>query len=240
VLALACVAAAVPAQAASIPGATYTGVASDGADVTFTVSPDGALVDSYLVTHVAANTCTFVGEGDKGIWPGGPIVNGAFQYQLYDAILFKGTFPGAQSASGTFRFYDHATPATAACDTGTVSWTATTTATTPSNGTGNGNGTGGGNGGGTHHFASRVALRKLSPKLVGGRVTSSSTACRADRKVTLWHGTRRIASTRTKAGGKFSFARSATVRTGKVRATVAARTVRAGICTAGSSTFIEG
>jgi hypothetical protein len=245
VLVLAWAAAAVPAYADPVPGATYTGVAADGAGVVFTVSSDGTIVDSYRVTDVMAPGCQFTAEGDNGIWPGAAIVNNAFSYQLYTAIYFDGTFPGAQSASGTFRFDDAATAATAACDTGTVAWTATTTATPPStgSGTGTGPGTGTGTGGGGHGkrtFATRVAFRKLSRKLVGGRVTSSDAACRADRTVILWRLSKRIGSTKSKAGGSFSFARSSKVRGHRVRASVAARTVKSGICAAGSSTFITG
>ena len=227
------------------PGATYNGVAADGANVTFTVSSDGTIVDSYKVSDVVvANACTFLAEGDSGVWPGAPIVNSTFEYTLADAVLFGGAFPGPQLVA--FRLYDAATNGRPACDTGTVSWTATTTATPPPSGSGNGNGsgngkgTGSGSGGGAHRFASRVALRRLSPKLDGGRIISASSACRANRKVILWRGRRRIASTRSKAGGRFSFARSATVRHHSIRASVAARTVPAGICAAGSSTFIAG
>lgn len=280
-------AAAAAADADPIAGATYNGVAADGATVTFTVSSDGTLVDSYKVSGVHVGACQFVGEGDTGIWPGAPIANDAFEYQFYDAILFAGTFPGAQSASGTFRFYDPATSETAACDTGSVSWTATTTATPPSSGSGGGSGTGTGSGSGTGtgagsgsgtgtgtgsgsgggtgtgtgtgtgsgtgtgtppgtggrrtpSFATRVALRRLSGQLLAGRIHTPSAACRAGRRVTLWRGSRRIASTRSKADGEFSFDPAASLRGHSVRASVAARAVRSGLCAAGSSTFIAG
>jgi hypothetical protein len=263
---------ALPADASPIPGAAYNGVAADGATVAFTVSPDGALVTSYRLSGVPGNTCMFNAGGDNGVWQGAPIVGGAFQYALYDAILFQGTFPGPQSAAGSFRLFNHATSVTQACDTGTVSWTATTTATPPhggasggggnggsggggnggSGGGGNGGSGGGGNGGsggggggsgngGTvkRSFATRVALRKLSPKRLGGRISSPSGTCRRGRKVILWRGSRRIAATESKANGTFSFPRSARVRGHRVRASTPARTGRKAVCTAGSSTFIK-
>ena len=244
--------AAVPAAADPVPGATYNGVAADGANVTFTVSPDGTLVDSYRFTNVTANGCQFTAEGDKGVWEGAPIANNAFDYELSTAtaISFRGTFPGAQTASGTLRLHDAATSTTPACDTGTIAWTANTTATPPS-GTGGsggggsgsgggGNGTGSSGGGGSKHvFATRVTLRKLSSKRLGGRLSSSSGACRAGATVILWRGQRRFARTKTKANGTYWFARSKAVRGRRVRASVLARTVKAGVCAAGSSTFMS-
>lgn len=207
--------------------------------MTFTVSSDGTIVTSYRITNVHADNCQFTAEGDQGVWEGAPIVNNAFQYTYYDAILFRGTFPGAQSASGQFRLYNHATSATAACDTGTVSWTATTaTSPTGSSGTG-GPGRGTGPNAAKHHFATRVALRKLSTKRLGGRISSANKACRAGRTVILWRGSHRVASTKSKTDGSYSFVRSASVRGRRVRASSAVRTIRAGICAAGSSTFIR-
>ena len=231
--------AAAPAVADPVPGATYNGMAADGANVTFTVSPDGTLVDSYRITNVIANGCQFTAEGDKGVWEGAPIVNNAFSYQLGDAIFFQGTFPGAQSASGTFRLH------TGACETGTVAWTVKTTANPPPPATGGPPGTGGG-GGGTgssggggskHVFVTRVTLRKLSSKRLGGRISSPSGACRAGATVILWRGQRRFARTKTKANGTYWFARSNAIRGRRVRASVLKRTVTAGVCAAGSSTF---
>ena len=120
--------AAAAAGGYAIPGATYAGKAADGALVTITISSDGTLVTSYRITDASAGSCQFYGEGDSGAWQGSPIVNNAFVYNLGDALSFKGSFPSAQAASGTFEFREAATSATAACDTGVVSWTATTAA----------------------------------------------------------------------------------------------------------------
>jgi hypothetical protein len=240
VLALAWVGAVSPAAADPIPGATYSGVAADGARLTLKVSSDGTIVTSYRITNVKTNSCQFTAEGDEGAWEGAPIVNNAFEYRYYDAILFRGSFPGVQSASGQFRLYNHASAATAACDTGTVSWTVTTAARPPSGSSGPGApGRGTGPNATKHRFATRMAFRKLSRTRLGGRIISSTKACRAGRTVILWRGSRRVASTKSKADGSYSFARSAAVRGRRVRASSTARTIRAGICSAGSSTFIR-
>ena len=231
---------AVPAAADPVPGATYNGAAADGAAVRFTISPDGTLVDSYKITRAHGQNCEFVAEGDKGVWEGAPIVNNSFRYQLGDAIFFNGTFPGAQSASGTFRFYTHAINSTPACDTGTVSWTATTTATPPPRSGSGSSGTGGTGGTGhTRTFATRVSLRKVSQRKLSGRISSSNRACRAGRTVILWRGSRRFVRTKSKRNGSFSFARTAKVRRRRVRASVLAMRLRTGTCVAGSSTFIK-
>lgn len=240
-----CAATAAPAYAAAIPGATYNGSLGGSATLSFTISPDGTLVSSYQVSSLLGDTCVFTGGGDTAVWPGAPIVGNAFSYASGIQIVFQGTFPGAQSAAGTIRLSHPGAAGSPACDTGTVNWTATTTATPPAGGNGNGAGNGGtgngnGNGNGKHSYATRVVLHKLSRTLDGGKLTSSSASCRAGRTVTLWRGTHRIATTRSKAGGKYSFARSAKVRGRAVRASVAARRVRAGVCMAGSSKFVAG
>jgi hypothetical protein len=241
-VALAAAVLAVPAAAAPIPGATYHGKASDGAILTFTVSADGSDVSYYQLLDVIAGACRLTAEGDAGVWSGAPISGNSFTYQLGDlqtvnSILFQGTFTGAKSASGTFRLYDVATPQTAACDTGAVTWTATTTASPSGPKTGGG---GGGPGPGTATFATRVSFHRVSSKRLGGRLGSSAVACRAGRTITLWRRSRRIATTTSNAKGKFSFDRSTRVRSQRVRVTVTARKVKAGMCAAGSSTFIDG
>jgi hypothetical protein len=235
------------AVADPIPGATYNGVAADGARIRLTVSSDGTLVDSYDITGVfgqepGGGTCQFTAAGASAVWEGAPIVNTAFEYQLGDAILFQGTFPGGQASTGTFRLYDAASSQTPACDTGVVSWTATTTAT-PRGGPGGGLGGGPGSGGGSGHkrrFATRVTFRRASSKMLRGQIKSPARACRAGRTVILWRGKHRIGSTKAAAGGKFFFARTALVRGRTVRASTPARSVPAGACAAGSSTFIRG
>jgi hypothetical protein len=236
---------AVPALAlaadAPVPGASYTGVASDGAQVRFTVSPDGTLVDSYQLTGVQGNTCSLFANGDAGAWPGAPIEQSAFSYQLRTAITFAGSFTGPQSAAGMFDFHQDATSQTPACDTGTVSWTATTTAAPPPGQSGsNGSGSGGAGGGHRRPFVTRVMLRRGSAEWLTGLIASPVGACRAGRTVYLWRGNRRIGSTKAKKRGKFSFARSLAVRGRMVRASTPTRNVKTGVCAAASSKFIEG
>ena len=240
---------AVPAFGAAIPGATYNAQLPDGGILSFTVSSDGTIVSSYQVTHINGNNCVFTGGGDTvtGGWPGAPIVGNSFSYVSPTLATFQGTFTGAQSAAGTIEFAHPAGPGgvPAACDTGSVSWTATTTATPPPGG-GNGNGNSGGGGSGNHngnsgkhHFTTTVKFRRLSTKSDGGQVSSTG-ACRASRKVILWRGKRRLETTKTSKSGRFSFRRTAKLRGHSIRTSVTARTVGAGICMAGSSTFIAG
>jgi hypothetical protein len=49
-----------------------------------------------------------------------------------------------------------------------------------------------------------------------------------------------LATTKSKAGGKFSFRRAASIRGSFVRASTPARNVNAGACAAASSKFIRG
>lgn len=231
------------ALAAAIPGASYQGTATDGASVGLTVSRDGTLVDSYFVTGAIGHepsgaTCMFTGEGVNGQWEGAPILNDSFEYHLYTAILLQGAFTGPRTASGTFRFYDPATSQTQACDTGTVSWTATTLATPP--GGGGPGGSGGGGHGNRLAFLTRVTFRKVSSSVLRGQIKSLKGACRVGRTVVLWRGKHRMGTTKSKTGGKFSFRRTASIRGVFVRASTPVRNVTAGECTAASSTFIKG
>jgi hypothetical protein len=245
VVMLASAIAAASAAAGPIAGATYNGTAASGARVTFTVSPDGTLVTSYRIGAVAGGPCQILAEGDNGVWPGAPIVANAFTYSYssYSAITFSGSFTGAQSASGTFRLDTPRVNGAPGCDTGTVDWTASTSAAAPpGSGGSSGGGPGGGPGGAGHRhvFVTRITFRKASKLVLRGQIKSPHGACRAGRTVILWRGTRRIASTKSKAGGKFSFPRTALVRGRHVRASTPARNMQAGTCAAASSTFIKG
>jgi hypothetical protein len=177
--------------------------------------------------------CQFFSAADSQGWDGALISNNAFAYRYSDAIEFSGTFPGAQSASGTYRVNVQPSGGTR-CDTGVVRWTATTTATPPP-GTGPGAPGNPGTGSGPHSkFATRVVLRKLSQKRAGGRITSPNKLCVGrGRTVILWRGSRRIASTKTRADGSYWFARTAAVRKHRVRASVPATA----LCAAGSSKY---
>jgi len=245
------------AWAGAVPGATYAGTTAVGGSLTFTVSSDGTLVDSYDVSGVHGHApngsgCEFAGGGDAGVWPGASITNNAFTYDVGTAIDFDGVFTGAQSAAGTVRFDDPQEGASPGCDTGKVNWTAATTATPPAGGgSGSGGGSAGdsgggdssGTGGGKHSkpsVATRVVLRKLSAKRLGGQLTASQEPCRAVRTVFLWRGSRRLGSTRTSTGGRYTFRLPASMRGRAVRATVKKLSTRTFVCAAGSSTFIRG
>jgi hypothetical protein len=244
-LLLAGVLALVPAAAAAktyvgIPGATYNGVAVNGASITIHVSADGTLVDSYMVENQAGALCNFVSEGRAPDWPGAPIQAGSFAYDAAGGpIKLDGNFSGPQSASGTF-----ALPVTSGgCnDKATVSWSATTSATPPpDSGGGGGSGGSGGSGGGGkhgHRYPTRIGFERLDGKRDGGRLGTSARACLAGRIVTLWSAHKRIASTHSSAKGTFWFRRTGAIRGHRLRAAVTARSMRAGICGAGSSGFV--
>jgi hypothetical protein len=242
------------AYADAIPGATYQGTAADGASVTFTVSSDGTIVDSYRLDGVRGDTCAFYAEGDSGVWSGAPINNNVFDYELGDAISLKGVFTGAQTASGTFRLHNDATSSKPACDTGIVQWSANTTATPPppgsggsQSGGGNAGGSGGSGGGGSgghgavlRRYATFVVLRRGPHGRLDGWLRSTSAACRARRTVILWRGSHRFASTKSKANGTFWFVRSVRLKGHVVRASAVLRMTQTAICSAGSSIFITG
>jgi hypothetical protein len=261
------------ASAGPVPGASYEGQAADGATVDFTVSSDGTLVDSYRIkgahgTYAGesdAVTCYFVGEGDPGTWEGAPIVTNAFSYTAGNDS-FQGTFNGAQTATGSFRFYQAADSSSPSCDTGTVTWTATTTSPPPSTGTGTstgggsgpgtgtGTGTSTGTGSGTQttttstgkkptakakpRYTTRVVFGKLAHGKLGGTLKSSGKMCRATRTVTLWLGPKPFASTRSKANGSYAFTLKKPERGRHVRAAVKTTTLKSAVCTASTSKFI--
>ena len=233
------------ALADPIPGAAYTGAASDGGQVAFTVSADGTLISSYELTSVGNVQCQLIVEQSTG-WEGAPIVGGAFDYELPGTVTFQGSFPGSQSAKGTFRLYSPATDARPACDSGTLSWTATTTATPRGGPPGNPGQPGqpgsnnGGKGTTKSKFSTTVGLHALSRKLLGGSLSSKNSACRIGRVVILWRGAHRVGSTRTKRNGSYTFRRSSRLHGRHVRASVATLTLTTAICTAATSKFING
>ena len=120
-----------------IPGVTYTGTVQEGTSegsITFTISSDGTIVSSYSIlglsgTYTSGGSCGFVAGGDAGIWEGAPIVNNDFSYEPGIGASFQGSFIGPQTASGTLRLFQPSTlpEGVAACDSGTITWTATTT-----------------------------------------------------------------------------------------------------------------
>src|SRR5262249_43894925 len=111
-------------------GATFTGTRSDGGTIKFTLSADATRVVSWIAPDVKGDTCQFLAEGDNGVWPGADIDDEAFGYHLYDAISFEGSFTGRLTAKGTMRLFNHQVTgknAKPACDSGTLTWTASTT-----------------------------------------------------------------------------------------------------------------
>jgi hypothetical protein len=119
--------AAPSATASAIAGATYNGTVAGGSTITFAVSADGAGITNVSAPGpLEGNTCSFTEVGATYPTPL-PIVNNAFA-DTSGTVLFAGSFPGAQSAEGTLRVNSTSPPA---CDTGNLTWSATTTALPP-------------------------------------------------------------------------------------------------------------
>jgi hypothetical protein len=121
---------AAPARANHIAGATYTGTHAQGGTVSFTVTPDGSGISSFSVGGpVQGDTCSFPSGSSTNYVQPLPIVNHAFS-DTTPPLTESGSFPGSQSASGTFRIKTQVFGAPS-CDTGEVTWNATTTASPP-------------------------------------------------------------------------------------------------------------
>lgn len=209
-----------PARADPIAGAAYSGILASGVTVDFTVSADGSQLVRYRVANVQGDTCQFLAQGEPPSW-NTPLVAGAFEYRLYDAILFQGSFPTPNTASGTFRLFNRAVDDRPACDSGTVPWTAVTTASAPPTPTPTPTKPEPGPPSGLPAsspltpkatWRTGVRARRLNLRRLTGRVTSPVPGCRRGRTVLLQRGGRTLATTRSRADGGFGFARSAATR----------------------------
>lgn len=226
------------AVAAAIPGATYVGTIKPEGTIRFTVSADATIINSYSVSGVqgrylkGSGECDFVAAGKAGDWEGAPVLANAFSYSLGPDNLFQGTFSGGQTARGTIRLYDPPTPATHACDTGTLSWTATTTATAPAQ-------PGGAGGNHTRSYGTTLSLQRSSGEFTGS-VSSASKLCRPGRTVTIWIGPRSSGRIHVSAGGTFRFGQTAAMRGLPVRVAVGMRKLAGATCGAASSRFVDG
>jgi hypothetical protein len=260
--AIGCLAAATPAGARHAGGAGYAGTYGDGAgQIRFTVSADGRRLTSYRISDVAGDTCRFYAQGDSDQWET-PIDQERFEYRLYDAILFRGTFGADAVASGTFRLRSDAVPGVKpACDTGVIAWTATaTTGAADGGGPVDGSGAAGGSGaadgagtagdpgaggqtpvagsgkpGATTLLRTGVSRVGRSATRISGRLSSPGAACRRGRTVLLRRGARTVATATSKADGTFSFARRRTMRGQTLSIRVLSRTVPSAICGAAAS-----
>ena len=114
---LASAAFAASAQAFHIPGATYAGTHSGGGSVSLNVSPDGSAVTRFAATAIPAP----VGQCDVTTTGSIPIIDHRFSAGGF--FSFSGSFPGVQSAQGTFSL--SGPPCGSA---GPFSWTAATPA----------------------------------------------------------------------------------------------------------------
>lgn len=207
-----------PAAGAPIPGATYDGTvteatAGSNGTISFTVSADGSEVTSVslpseLEGFFSGGHCTFFYYGPESLSI--PIVSDAFSGSWaphsHNKATLAGTFTGAQSAQGTIRVYE----TEVGCDTGALSWAATTTAQppspppTPEEPTGEGEGIGTAVANGVAPVSGGKALLKMR--------CPSANACRGVAK--LWvYGSRRSRSSM----GQSSAAQRGRVLIGKSR-----------------------
>jgi hypothetical protein len=110
------------AAAHHIKAATYNGTHSGGGSISFTVTGDGSGISRVAATNVPAGSCTFEESTTEYATPL-PIQNHAFS-DTTPQMSFSGSFPGVQAARGTVRITSSNPP----CDSGDLTWNATTTA----------------------------------------------------------------------------------------------------------------
>ncbi|HEY6888077.1 MAG TPA: hypothetical protein VI300_09865 [Solirubrobacter sp.] len=234
---------------AQVGGKTYTGThdAGRGGRAELQVSADGKRVISYSFPSVDGDTCSFVANGDEGVWDGAAIDDeGRFSYTFYDRIAFSGRFDG-RTATGTIRLRRVASPGAKACDTGAVAWSMATPGQDPPALPGatptpepSNPGSGGGSAPKRRTVLASVALHRDARK-ISGRLNASERTCRSKRKLSLKRGSKVIARTTSRTDGKFAFNRSSKSRNRRVRVTVAAKMVsKTLVCGASTSATIRG
>jgi hypothetical protein len=121
----------IDASANHIAGATYNGTSAGGA-VSFMVTPDGAGISSFSIEGPIPNNCGSVSNFQKNYTQPLPITNHTFSDNSSTFVL-NGSFPGTQTASGTYRIKTtiYGPGGSTTCDTGDVAWNASTTASPP-------------------------------------------------------------------------------------------------------------
>ena len=114
------------AQANHSYGATYSGTHQQGGSVQFDVNADGTAITRIYRSNVQGDVCTF---GESTTTGNIPIDNHAFTFGgTSSAFQFSGTFHAPQQAQGTLRIR---TFGPGACDSGTLTWSASTTVPPP-------------------------------------------------------------------------------------------------------------
>jgi hypothetical protein len=112
-------------SAQPVGGATYTGTHSGGGAVEFEVSGDGSEVKGFKITNITGDTCT----QSQFIWPPDiPITDDSFSDSLAGSTV-TGSFPSVGEAQGTFKMYLPPFGPAPACESETLTWTATTSDT---------------------------------------------------------------------------------------------------------------
>jgi hypothetical protein len=120
-----------PASAQPVPGAVYSGTvtgctAPPCGSVSFSVSGDGSKVQAFMANNVPGDYCEFLNWTFPGTLD---IVDDSFGPGIPGMFEVSGWFSSWGSAQGTLRLVVHGP----SCDTGPLSWTATTPTTpTPS------------------------------------------------------------------------------------------------------------
>jgi hypothetical protein len=112
-------------SAQPVEGAAYTGTHSGGGGVKFQVSADGTNVQNFRITNIPGDTCT----QDEFNWPLDiPITDDSFSDSLLGSTV-TGSFPSVGEAEGTFKMYLPPAGPAPACESETLTWTATTSET---------------------------------------------------------------------------------------------------------------
>lgn len=119
VAAVALLTAAAPALGNHISGATYVGNFPSGGTMEFDVAPDGSGVTRFAVANVATECGTVTSQTTGNV----PITDHSFA-QSSGALQFSGTFPGTQTAQGTFQYKLFGYPS---CTSSVFNWNASTT-----------------------------------------------------------------------------------------------------------------
>ena len=112
------------ASGSHIPGATYTGTVTPSGTISFAVSSDGLMVDQLSLANVPGDACLFTSV----TFSGGFLIDATHSWSTGGTQSYvTGSFLGAQGAQGALRL----TGTFPSCDTGVLSWTATTQAQPP-------------------------------------------------------------------------------------------------------------
>lgn len=109
-------------SAQPVGGAAYAGTHSGGGAVEFKVSEDGSKVEDFKITSITGDTCT---QGEFN-WPRDIPINGDTFSDTLAGSTVTGSFPSLGEAQGTFKMFLPPDDPAPACQSETLTWTATT------------------------------------------------------------------------------------------------------------------